>query len=425
MSWITHDVLYLARIHCQLFVEHSRLYFTGRFLMLYVGIDIASEKHDCCILDQKKNVLSSFSFQNSCQGFDLFLNTVSKFDALQNIWVGLEATGIYGTNLTAFLRRNGIQVTTLNPLLLKNNLKGTTLRKTKTDKTDAKHIASFLMQEAPQPDLPTSYHISELKSLTRLRFHTVQDRAAAKVKAQGILQVLFPEFKLFFSDVFGTAATAVLCRYPSAHALAAARIDTLERIIHTASRGRLGKEKAIALKAAAQTSIGTYSAAQEIKLQMLFENISLFSKQILTLEGKIKELMIQIDSPITTIPGIGWTLGAMILAEIGDVKRFSSPSKLLSFAGSEPSVYQSGKFSAASGKMVKRGSPYLRWALLQAARTVPRFSQTFGAYFSKKLNEGKHYCVAASHCAKKLVRIIFALLNNNTSFSDNFPLFHS
>ena len=388
--------------------------------MLYVGIDVASEKHDCCIMDQNKNVLSSFSFPNSRQGFDLFLNTVSQFDTLENTWVGLEATGIYGTNLTSFLRRNGIQVTTLNPLLLKNNLKGTTLRKTKTDKTDAKHIASFLMQEAPQPDLPASYHISELKSLTRLRFHIVQDRATAKVKAQGILQVLFPEFKLFFSNVFGTSATAVLCRYPSAKALAEARIDTLEKIIHTASRGRLGKEKAIALKSAAKISIGTYSAALEIKLQMLFENISLFSKQILTLEGKIKELMIQVDSPITTIPGISWTLGAIILAEIGDIKRFSSPSKILSFAGSEPSVYQSGKFSAASGKMVKRGSPYLRWALLQAARTVPRFSLTFGAYFNKKINEGKHYCVAASHCAKKLVRIIFALLNNNTSFSDNF-----
>jgi transposase len=268
--------------------------------------------------------------------------------------------------------------------------------------------------------LPASYHISELKSLTRLRFHTVQDRAAAKVKAQGILQVLFPEYKLFFSDIFGASATAVLCRYPSAKALSTARIDTLEKIIHTASRGRLGKEKAIALKAAAKTSIGTYSAAMEIKLQMLFENISLFNKQILTLESKIKELMIQIDSPITTIPGIGWTLGAIILAEIGDIKRFSTPSKLLSFAGSEPSVYQSGKFSAASGKMVKRGSPYLRWALLQAARTVPRFSLTFGAYFNKKINEGKHYCVAASHCAKKLVRIIFSLLNNNTAFLDNF-----
>ena len=87
--------------------------------MLYVGIDVASEKHDCCILDQNKNVLSSFSFPNSHQGFDLFLNTVSRFDTLENTWVGLEATGIYGTNLTSFLRCNGIQVTTLNPLLLK------------------------------------------------------------------------------------------------------------------------------------------------------------------------------------------------------------------------------------------------------------------------------------------------------------------
>jgi transposase len=388
--------------------------------MLYVGIDVASEKHDCCILDQKKNILSSFSFANSQQGFDLFLNSVSRFDTPENTWVGLEATGIYGTNLTFFLRRNGIQVTTLNPLLLKNNRKGTTLRKTKTDKTDAKHIASFLMQEAPQPDLPASYHISELKSLTRLRFHTVKDRSAAKVKAQGILQILFPEFKMFFSDVFGSTATAILCQYPSAKSLAGVRTDTLEKIIRTASRGRLGKEKAVELKAAAKNSIGTYSTALELNLQMLLESISLYSKQILVLEGKIKELMVQIDSPITTIPGIGWTLGAIILAEIGDIKRFSSPAKLLSFAGSEPSVYQSGKFSASSGKMVKRGSPYLRWALLQAARTVPKFSLTFASYFNKKRNEGKHYCVAASHCAKKLIRIIFALLNNNSSFSDNF-----
>lgn len=388
--------------------------------MIYVGIDVASEKHDCCILDQSKKVLSSFTFQNSSPGFELFLHAVSQFASLDNIWVGLEATGIYGTNLTAFLRRNGIQVTTLNPLLLKNNLKGTTLRKTKTDKTDAKHIASFLMQEAPQPDLPIAYHISELKSLTRLRFHTVQDRSKAKVQAQGVLQVLFPEFRLFFSDVFGSAASAVLGLYPSAKAISAARIDSLTKIIHNASRGRLGREKAEVLKAAAKTSVGTYSAAQELKLQMLFENISLLNKQIAVLETKIKETMIQVASPITTIPGIGWTLGAMILAEIGDIKRFSSPAKLLSFAGAEPSVYESGKFAATSGTMVKRGSPYLRWALLQAARTVPLYSTTFSAYFNKKINEGKHYCVAASHCAKKLVRVIFALLNNNSPFADSF-----
>lgn len=391
--------------------------------MIYLGIDVASEKHDCCILDQNKQVLSAFSFPNTQEGFRLLLSKAMEFESPENMRVGLEATGIYGTNLEAFLRRNGIQVTTLNPLLLKNNIKGTTLRKTKTDKTDAKHIASFLMQEAIQPDLPVSYHISELKSLTRFRFKTVQERSKAEIQAKGVLQVLFPEFKLYFSDVFGATATAILCKYPSAKALASARIDTLAALIRKASRGRMGRDKAEVLKAAAKNSIGTHSATMEMKLQMLFERITLFSRQIAEMEKEIKKIMVEIDSPITTIPGISWTLGGIILAEIGNIHRFSNPAKLLSFAGLEPSVYQSGKFNGTSGKMVKRGSPYLRWALLQAARTVPKFSSTFALYFSKKQSENKPYCVAGSHCAKKLIRIIFSILHRNTKFIDNYTAF--
>lgn len=390
--------------------------------MIYLGIDVASEKHDCCILDQKKQVLSAFTFANNAEGFASFLKKATQFGTPENMRVGLEATGIYGTNLDAYLRRNGIQVTTLNPLLIKNSIKGTTLRKTKTDKTDAKHIASFLVQEAPQPDLPVSYHNSELKSLVRLRFKTVQDRSKAEIQARGVLEVLFPEFKLYFSDVFGAAASAVLCKYPSAQAVSSAHIDSLSSLIRTASRGRCGRAKAEALKSAAHDSIGTYSAAMEIKLQMLFERIHLYSKQIATLEVQIKRIMVEIDSPITTIPGISWTLGSTILAEIGNINRFSTPAQLLSFAGLEPSVNDSGKAVGSRGTMVKRGSPYLRWALLQAARTVPRFSATFSAYFEKKQAENKHYCVAASHCAKKLVRVIFSILNKNTKFIDNYSL---
>ena len=390
--------------------------------MIYLGVDVASEKHDCCILNQQKQILSAFTFANNAEGFALFLKKATQFDSPQNMRVGLEATGIYGTNLVAFLRRNGIQVTTLNPLLIKNSIKGTTLRKTKTDKTDAKHIASFLMQEAPQPDLPVSYHTSELKSLVRLRFKTVQDRSKAEIQARGVLEVLFPEFKLYFSDVFGAAASAVLCKYPSAKAISSARIDTLSSLIRTASRGRCGRTKAEALKNAAKNSIGTHSLAMELKLQMLFERIHLYTKQIGTLETEIKKIMVEIDSPITTIPGISWTLGSIILAEIGNISRFSTPAKLLSFAGLEPSVNDSGKAVGTRGTMVKRGSPYLRWALLQAARTVPRFSATFSVYFEKKQAENKHYCVAASHCAKKLIRVIFSILTNNTKFIDNYSL---
>lgn len=391
--------------------------------MIYLGIDVASEKHDCCIMDQQKRVLSAFTFSNNTEGFSSFLKKATQFESLENMRVGLEATGIYGTNLNTYLRRKGIQVTTLNPLLIKNSIKGTTLRKTKTDKTDAKHIASFLVQEAPQPDLPISYHNSELKSLVRLRFKTVQDRSKAEIQARGVLELLFPEFKLYFSDVFGSAASAVLSKYPSAKAIASARIDALSSLIRKASRGRCGLAKAEALKNAAKYSIATHSLAMEMKLQMLLERIQLYSKQIGSLETEIKRIMVEIDSPIITIPGISWTLGSIILAEIGNIDRFSTPAKLLSFAGLEPSVNDSGKAVGTRGTMVKRGSPYLRWALLQAARTVPRFSTTFSVYFQKKQAENKHYCVAASHCAKKLIRVIFSILNKNTKFIDNYSLF--
>ena len=110
----------------------------------------------------------------------------------------------------------------------------------------------------------------------------------------------------------------------------------------------------------------------------------------------------------------------MILAEIGTITRFSSPAKLLAFAGLEPSVYQSGKFNPASGKMVKRGSPYLRWALIQAAAYTSQYSLTFSAFYNQKRAEGKSPSVARSHVAKKLVRVIHSLLINNLFFIDSF-----
>ena len=134
----------------------------------------------------------------------------------------------------------------------------------------------------------------------------------------------------------------------------------------------------------------------------------------------MENILNEIGSPILSIPGIGTVLGAMIVSEIGNIERFSNPNKLLAFAGLEPSVYQSGKFNPSSGSMVKRGSPYLRWALMQAARLAPFYSQTFSDYLSKKQSEGKHFNVASSHVAKKLVRVIFSLTKSNSSFIDLF-----
>ena len=388
--------------------------------MFFVGIDVSSAKHDCCILDSSRKPIRSFMILNNRKGFSGLSAVLTELAAPEDIKIGLEATGIYGDNLANFLRRKGYNVCTINPLLCKKHQSATTLRKTKNDRSDAKNIALIVASEDLQPDQLLSYHIVELKSLSRARFLTVKDRSSLKNKVKRLVTVLFPELLDAFTDLFGASGMALMTRYPSAKALAACNLDTLTELLRTASRGRFGRERAEALRKLAKESIGSFSESAVFQLRLLLKRIELLNAQVEMYDDEIRRLMDQLDSPILSLPGIGYTLGAMILSEIGDIKRFSSPAKLLAFAGLEPSVYQSGKFNPASGKMVKRGSPFLRWALLQAATYAPAFSITFAAYYDKKRLEGKSPSVAHSHVAKKLVRVIFALLSKNASFIDSF-----
>ena len=141
--------------------------------MFYVGLDIAAEKHDCCIMTEERQVLKQFAFRNDAEGFECLKKTLIEVAPAEEIKIGLENTGVYGSNLVQFLRRNGYKTYTFNPLLINKSIQATTLRKTKTDKADAKFLAQYLTRDNFQPDHDVSYHISELKSLSRLRFSLV------------------------------------------------------------------------------------------------------------------------------------------------------------------------------------------------------------------------------------------------------------
>lgn len=385
--------------------------------MIYVGIDIAMEKHDCCIMGADRSILQQFSFPNDSSGFQKLLNSLISYASPEETKIGLESTGVYGNNLVAFLRRNGYETRTFNPLLIKKSIQATTLRKTKTDKSDARFLALYLTQELSQPDSEVSYQITELKSLCRSRFSLVQERSKHKTAVKALLVQVFPEFHTVFSDVFGASAVAILKKYPSAEALRKSKLSTVTKEIEAASRGRLGRGKAEALLKIAKESVGISSPALELELNLHIDQIALLSEYILRFEHSIKDTMKQIDSPIITIPGIGYILGAMLLSEIGDISRFATPAKLLAFAGMDPSISQSGKSVSGTGTMVKHGSKYLRWALGQSARCVGILNPVFAEYLKSKLAQGKHYSVACSHVAKKLIRVVFSILKKNTPYS--------
>lgn len=375
--------------------------------MIFVGIDVAKDKHDCFICNSDGEVLfNAFTFPNNMQGFDSLYQKIKSISKdLINVKVGLEATGHYSYNLLGFLLDKGLQTYLINPLHTNLYRKSLTLRKTKTDKVDARTIAMMLMSDVNLKSYSnTLYHNEELKSLTRYRFDKVSERAKLKQSVSRLVNILFPELEKLVSSLHMKSVYALLTEFPSAHHIADAHLTRLTNLLHEASKGKYNRDTAILFRDSARNSIGSVMPAKSLELKHTIKLISELDTEIQEIEKAIKSIMDEINSPILSIPGIGYRMGAMIIAEIGDFSRFSSPDKILAYAGLSPSTYQSGQMQNCYSHMEKRGSRYLRYALFNAAKFVCK-----GEYLTKKRNEGKHYNVAVSHAAKKLVRLIYHL----------------
>ena len=387
--------------------------------MIYVGIDIAKDKHDCCILDANGKMISKvFTISNNKEGFDaLFQKISSVSDDFSQIKIGLEATGHYSYNLLGFLLDKGLPTFVINPLHTNLYRKSLSLRKTKTDKVDAHTIAAMIMSDVNLKSYSdTSYHNEELKSLTRYRFDKVQERAKLKQSISRLVTILFPELEKLVPSLHMASIYALLSEFPDSSAIASAHLTRLTNLLATASKGHYNKENAILFRDAARRSIGSHIPAKSLELKHTIRLIQELDAEIDEIEAEIKIIMDEINSPIITIPGISYRMGAMIIAEIGDFSRFDSPDKILAYAGMSPSTHQSGQLDNCHAHMEKRGSRYLRYALYNATKYVCHWDPTFSAYLAKKRAEGKHYNVALSHATKKLVRVIYQLEKSKQTY---------
>ena len=388
--------------------------------MICVGIDVAKDKHDCFILSSEGVALADvFTIPNSLEGFNILLDKLRACSTPQDsIKVGLEATGHYSYNILGFLLDNGLATYVLNPLRTNLYRKSLSLRKTKTDRVDARTIAAMLLSDVGlKPYTDTAYHNEELKSLTRYRFDKVKERAKLKQSVSRLVCILFPELETLVPTLHMASVYELLSEFPGAKQIATAHLTRLKALLMDASRGHYGRAMAVELREAAKSSIASRMPAKSLELQHTIRLIRELNAEIEEIETAIQAIMDELHSPITTIPGIGCRMGAMILAEVGNFSRFDSPDKLLAYAGMSPSTYQSGQLKNCYPHMEKRGSRYLRYALYNAAKYVCLWDPAFAAYLAKKRAEGKHYNVALSHAAKKLVRLIFALQKSGQSYS--------
>ena len=388
--------------------------------MIYVGIDVAKDKHDCFITNSDGEILfNPFTISNTLNGFnELYQKIQSVMEDVSKVKVGLKATGHYSYNLLGFLLDKGLTTYVINPLHTNLYRKSLSLRKTKTDKVDSRTIAAMLMSDMNlKPYSDISYHNEELKSLTRYRFDKVKERAKLKSSVSRLVCILFPELEKLVPTLHMASVYALLSEFPSASAVASAHLTRLSNLLIESSKGRYGKDTAVMFREAAKTSIGSHMPAKSLELKHTIKLIHELDVEIDEIENEIRAIMDEIHSPILTIPGISYRMGAMIIAEIGDFSRFDSADKVLAYAGMSPSTYQSGQLNNGYSHMEKRGSRYLRYALYNAAKYVCHWDETFGSYLEKKRAEGKHYNVALSHAVKKLVRLIYAMEKSGQPYS--------
>ena len=384
--------------------------------MVYIGIDIAKYKHFASVVSSDGEVIvKPFPFENSREGF---MKLVEEIENFHDCLIGLESTGHYAENLIFFLYQKGYKIGLINPIQT-DALRDSNIRKTKTDKIDTKLIVQCLMLKKYSIINSQDIDIIKLRRLSRFRMELIQQQTRIKTQLTGCLDIVFPELSKFFKgNLHLKVSYALLEKHSSAKDIRSTRIDCLTNILYNNSHGRYNYDDAMRLKNFAKSSIGLDNPSIDVQIKCLITQLKLYQEQIKDIDLSIKTLMEIINSPITSIPGIGCVLGSMIISEIGDIKKFSSPSKLLAFAGLDPVIKQSGN-SQAELKISKRGSTYLRYAIYRAAFIIIYNNETFHKFYLDKRAQGKTHRVALGHVCNKLVRVIFKILTVNISFNLN------
>ena len=388
--------------------------------MYYIGIDIAKKAHEVCFLDQNGQVLdgNSFKIPNTLSGVDKLQKMLDKYGLTsKNSQVGMEATGHYWLVLYSWLFEKGFDIKVINPIVT-DALRNMRVRKVKNDRVDAEIVAKAIMLGEYQETAIADGDTLALRQLCRFRLWQVHSESDLKRKIIALLDQVFPEYTNLFSDIFGITSKELLLQYTTPEEMASLSAKKLTLLLSKSSKGHFSQEKAMEIRAVAQSSMGIRIATDAFAFQIrqMVEQLEFIEEQTALLDQQIEAYMEKLDSPVTSIPGIGPVYGAVILSELGNIHRFPSAKQIVSFAGLDAQIKESGEFTGTQTHISKRGSPYLRRAIWGAAFVASWSDPQLKDYYEHLRARGKPHRVAVGAVARKLCYIIFAILSENRPY---------
>src|SRR5690606_11330627 len=391
--------------------------------MFYIGIDVGKRHHEVGVIDEKGQPIGkTLRFENSKSGSEKLLEFFNQHQlAPDNSVIGLEATGHYWLSIFSFVHKLGFKTTVFNPLQ-SDSLRNFYLRKTKNDVKDAYLIAQVIRIDSPDETPFIKEDLLKLRHLERLRYSFVDQVSDIKRKVISLLDQVFPEYEQLFSDTFRKSSTEVLMNYTLPEDLLEIDPQELANLLQEASNGRYGESRALKkadqLRESALNTFGITIGTDVFKLQiqLLLEQIQLIEKHLKEIEKVMIEISNRQKHYLTTITGISDVTACVILGEIGSIDRFERPEQLVAYAGLDASVHQSGDFNSSNTRIPKRGSPYLRRAIWQAAFVASNHDPALSLYYQKLRKRGKAHGTAIGAVARKLTHIIFAILRDNKPY---------
>ena len=389
--------------------------------MILVGIDIGKTKHTFSIIDRGTGeiLLNPSVFDNNQNGFLLLTKQLKAYDKA-DILIGMEDTGHYHFALLKYLLDSRYTVALINPTTtdLTRKLQGGI---TKNDPLDSLTICDVISSnQRKKPYRVTKvnrFELYEQKQLTRHHHNLKEELNIYKNRLQKCIDIVFPEFNSLFRSKYGVVYMNILKTFSSADAIANADIRSIRKCFEFKGQGKRISLSAEQLKSVAKSSIGIPSAAEEIQIRHLINQIELLEEQLSEIDKRIEEFSAKSNSTILSIPGISHFSGTSILAELGDICNYQKSSQIIKFAGVAPYHYQSSQYMAQHTAITKKGSKYLRKTLYQIILPVINNNEVFRTYYNKKLSEGKGHRCAQGHCIRKLLRVIYHLLSTGQQFN--------
>ena len=386
----------------------------------FLGIDISKDKFDAHCIDMNGEKQFYLSCSMNRAGFEKLVECLEELSIhRENLLTGMESTACYHINLFSFLLAGGYTAIVINPLLIANFVK-MQLHKTKTDKKDAVVIAHFLLMYADTlVHTSVTPHVSDLRDLSRQRESLLSQMTALKSDMKRIFTMIFPELEKL-TGVFTKSILQLMRRFPSAHAIVQADPAEISQLLIEYSMERNSTATTQAIIQAARTSVGTTSPSRELILKQKAD-------VLIQLESHLKELTaMMIDlcrsdmgddiDIMTSLRGIGEKTATNFLVEMsGDIKKFKDHRKLIAMAGLDPAIYQSGKHDG-QGRITKRGNRHLRRVIWLMTIRVIQFNDCFRQHYQKRRQDGLPFKKAVLATAHKLLRVIFAMLTQRTTF---------